>query len=156
MKSRGARETGICNIREELYSECLDELIRQVTIECLQRGELLNHIKEQMKETINYYQKLYESTMSYSMRLVLREQNKKKKLEMREQTLNMEIENLRKAIEDKKGEIDEKTIRFEEEMTDMKDTHDELVRTMKDGIERKKKDLNVILTTPKQTLIQKK
>lgn len=72
MKHRQARETGICNIREELYSECLDELIRQITISCLQRGELLNHIKEQMKETIIYYQKLYESAMAFSMRKVLR------------------------------------------------------------------------------------
>lgn len=72
MKIRGARETGICNYREELFSECFDELIRQITINCLQRGELLNHIKEQMKETINYYQKLYESAMAFSMRKVLR------------------------------------------------------------------------------------
>jgi dynein light intermediate chain len=107
MKARGARETGICNIREELYSECLDELIRQITINCLQRGELLNHIKEQMKETTNYYQKLYESAMSFAMRKVLREQKKRKKLEYKEQTLNMDIENLNRMIREKEREIEE-------------------------------------------------
>jgi dynein light intermediate chain len=93
MKVRGARETGICNIREELYSECL-------TINCLQRGELLNHIKEQMKETINYYQKLYESAMAFAMRKVLREQKKRKRLELREITLENQIQNLNKQIEE--------------------------------------------------------
>jgi dynein light intermediate chain len=107
MKARGARETGICNIREELYSECFDELIRQITINCLQRGELLNHIKEQMKETINYYQKLYESAMAFSMRKVLREQKKRKSLELREQTLIMEIDNLNKMINEKEKEIED-------------------------------------------------
>jgi len=28
LQSRGARETGICPIREELYAQCFDELIR--------------------------------------------------------------------------------------------------------------------------------
>ena len=32
LQQREARETGICPIRRELYSECFDELIRQVSI----------------------------------------------------------------------------------------------------------------------------
>merc|ERR1712093_645605 len=32
LMERQARETGICPVREELYSQCFDELIRQVTI----------------------------------------------------------------------------------------------------------------------------
>ena len=112
MKVRGARETGICNIREELYSECLDELIRQVTINCLQRGELLNHIKEQMKETINYYQKLYESAMAFAMRKVLREQKKRKKLELREISLENQIQNLTKQIEELEVVIQDKVKKY--------------------------------------------
>lgn len=107
MKARAAKETGICNFREELYSECFDELIRQITINCLQRGELLNHIKEQMKETIIYYQKLYESSMAFAMRKVLREQKKRKNLEYREHKLKMEIEELEKNISEKENEIEE-------------------------------------------------
>ena len=30
LQARQARETGICPIREELYSQCFDELIREV------------------------------------------------------------------------------------------------------------------------------
>ncbi len=108
MKFRSAKETGICNTREELYSECFDELIRQITISCLQRGELLNHIKEQLKETIGYYQKLYESAMAFSMRKVLREQKKRKKLEEKERELNKEIQDLENIIEEKEREIENK------------------------------------------------
>ena len=34
LQTEQARETGICPIREQLYNECFDELIRQVTIDC--------------------------------------------------------------------------------------------------------------------------
>ncbi len=38
---RQARETGICQVRRELYAQCFDELIRQCTINCTERGLLL-------------------------------------------------------------------------------------------------------------------
>lgn len=149
MKSSGARETGICNQREELYSQCLDELIRQITINCLQRGELLNHIKEQMKETINYYQKLYESSMSFAMRKVLREQKKRSKLEGREKELNKEIQDLKNYIDEKKKKLEDEEKHFQEEMTSSKLDHEETVKNLKESIESKKKRVKEILTTPK-------
>lgn len=51
-----ARETGICPVREELYSQCLDELIRQVTINCAERGLLLLRVRDEMRMTIAAYQ----------------------------------------------------------------------------------------------------
>ena len=38
LQQRQARETGICQVRRELYSQCFDELIRQSTINCVERG----------------------------------------------------------------------------------------------------------------------
>ena len=32
LTQRQARESGICPVREDLYSQCFDELIRQVTL----------------------------------------------------------------------------------------------------------------------------
>lgn len=149
MKTSGARETGICNQREELYSQCLDELIRQITINCLQRGELLNHIKEQMKETINYYQKLYESSMSFAMRKVLREQKKRAKLEAREKELQKEIQDLNNYIEEKKKKSEEDDKDFQEKIATAKLEHEDNVKNMKESIENKKKRVKEILTTPK-------
>jgi dynein light intermediate chain len=71
LQTQQARETGICPIREELYNECFDELIRQVTINCLERGILLMRIKKEIEMTINSYQTLYESAIAYGIRTSL-------------------------------------------------------------------------------------
>ena len=55
LQSRQARETGICPIREELYSQCFDELIRQITINCAERGFLLVRVRDEIKMTIQAY-----------------------------------------------------------------------------------------------------
>jgi dynein light intermediate chain len=44
-----ARETGICPIREELYSQVYDEVIRQITINCAERGYLLLRVRDEMR-----------------------------------------------------------------------------------------------------------
>lgn len=41
------RETGICSKREELYAQCFDELIRQITIQCAERGFLLVRVRDE-------------------------------------------------------------------------------------------------------------
>ena len=71
LQSRQARETGICPIREELYSQCFDELIRQITINCAERGFLLVRVRDEIKMTIQAYQTLYESSIAYGMRKAL-------------------------------------------------------------------------------------
>lgn len=71
LQTMQARETGICPIREQLYNECFDELIRQVTINCLERGILLMRIKKEIEMTINSYQTLYESAIAYGIRTSL-------------------------------------------------------------------------------------
>jgi dynein light intermediate chain len=43
-------------VREELYSQCLDELIRQVTISCAERGLLLLRVRDEMRMTTAAYQ----------------------------------------------------------------------------------------------------
>ena len=49
IKERQAKEKGICPVREELYSQCFDEIIRQVTIECPERGLLLLRVRDEIK-----------------------------------------------------------------------------------------------------------
>ena len=66
-----ARETGICPYREELFAQCFDELIRQITINCAERGFLLVRVRDEIKMTIQAYQTLYESSISYGMRKAL-------------------------------------------------------------------------------------
>ena len=52
LHARQARETGSCPMREELYAQCFDELIRQITINCAERGFLLVRVRDEIKMTI--------------------------------------------------------------------------------------------------------
>ena len=68
LQQRQARETGICPIREELYAQCFDELIRQVTINCAERGLLLLRVRDEIRMTIDAYKTLYESSVTFGVR----------------------------------------------------------------------------------------
>merc|ERR1711976_600764 len=77
LTNRMAGETGIFPIREELYAQCFDELIRQITINCSHRGLLLVRVRDEMRLTIQAYQTLYESVLAYGMRKALQGEQRK-------------------------------------------------------------------------------
>ena len=58
LQQRQARETGICQVRRELYAQCFDELIRQSTINCTERGLLLLRVRDELRMTLHAYQVL--------------------------------------------------------------------------------------------------
>ena len=111
MKERQAREKGICPVREELYSQCFDEIIRQVTIECPERGLLLLKVRDEIKNTISSYRTLYESAILFGIR-------KQLESEVGKDALKQEINELeRKKIDliNQKLELDNKIKQFEKE-----------------------------------------
>lgn len=55
LEERQARSTGICPVREELFGECLDELIRQVTLDQPERGILLQRVRDDISMTRSAY-----------------------------------------------------------------------------------------------------
>ena len=102
IKEREAREKGICPVREELYSQCFDEIIRQVTIECPERGLLLLKVRDEIKNTISSYKTLYESAILFGIR-------KQLEAEVGKEKIRKEIDELeRKKVEliNKKNELD--------------------------------------------------
>ena len=100
LQSRQARETGICPVREELYAQCFDELIRQVTINCAERGLLLLRVRDEIRMTISAYQTLYESSIAFGMRTALLAAQKKTDWEMQIKTLDDENEDLERHLEE--------------------------------------------------------
>ena len=42
-------------MRRELYAQCLDELIRQTTITCVERGLLLLRLRDESRITLHAY-----------------------------------------------------------------------------------------------------
>ncbi len=58
-----ARNQPLCPIREELYRECFDELIRQITIECPSRGLFLGRIRNELYRNLSLYEALYNEAL---------------------------------------------------------------------------------------------
>ncbi|GFH21768.1 uncharacterized protein HaLaN_19133, partial [Haematococcus lacustris] len=95
-----ARETGICPVREELYAQCFDELIREVTINCAERGLLLLRVRDETRMTIAAYQTLYESAVAFGMRKALQTEQGKNEMEARIQTLEGDVKDLERQVQE--------------------------------------------------------
>ena len=103
-KERRAKDKGICPVRQELYSQCFDEIIRQVTIDNPDRGLLLLRVRDEIKMSIASYQILYESAKLYGIRKQLQAEDTReelrKQLEEKEKK-NIELTNKKIALENK-------------------------------------------------------
>jgi len=130
---RQARETGICPVREDLYQQCFDELIRQVTLDGPERGLLLLRVRDEIRMTIDAYKILYESSVTFGVRKQLQAEQgmtdlessvgalegKKKALESQVAELRNKVEitekrgNERKALEDKKRKEELDFLRYQ-------------------------------------------
>ena len=62
---RQAREQGICPVRQSLYAQCLDELIRQITVESAERGLLLMRVRDQISMSTSAYRTLYNTAILF-------------------------------------------------------------------------------------------
>lgn len=102
-----ARETGICPVRRELYSQCFDELIRQVTINCSERGLLLLRIRDELAMSMCAYETLYCSSVAFGLRKALQSQEGKEKLEEAVTTLEAEKVAMEAVIADMKLKADQ-------------------------------------------------
>lgn len=101
LMERQARDSGICPVREELYSQCFDELIRQITIDCPERGLLLMRIRDEIRMTIAAYQTLYQSSVTFGTRKQLQSEEGKAELEQRVS----ELEKQKTKLENRKSEL---------------------------------------------------
>ncbi|KAM4568059.1 axonemal dynein light intermediate polypeptide 1 [Fundulus diaphanus] len=106
LEQRQARHTGICPIRRELYSQCFDEIIRQVTIICAERGLLLLRVRDEINMTIATYQTLYESSIAFGMRKALQAEQGKVDVEKRIEYLEEEKQELLKQLDEQKARCD--------------------------------------------------
>ncbi|XP_063167777.1 axonemal dynein light intermediate polypeptide 1 [Candoia aspera] len=106
LQQRQARETGICPVRRELYSQCFDELIRQVTINCAERGLLLLRVRDEIRMTIAAYQTLYESSVAFGMRKALQAEQGKSDMERKIADLEDEKRDLERQVNEQKAKCE--------------------------------------------------
>ncbi|KAJ1616953.1 axonemal dynein light intermediate polypeptide 1 [Pavlovales sp. CCMP2436] len=106
LQQRQARETGICPVREELYAQTFDELIREVTINCAERGLLLLRVRDEMRMTIAAYQTLYESSIAFGMRKALQAEQGKADMEAHIRQLESEKKDFERHVLELKAKTD--------------------------------------------------
>ena len=144
IRERQAREKGICPVREELYSQCFDEIIRQVTIECPERGLLLLRVRDEIKMTIASYQTLYESAILFGIKKQLQAEAGKEELKKRKE----ELELRKKKLIEKKLQLENKLKAFDKQIEERKQIEtakrEEEIKFLKEQNENLEKFLNSI------------
>lgn len=150
LQQRQARETGICPIREELYSQCFDELIRQVTINCAERGLLLLRVRDEIRMTVAAYQTLYESSIAFGMRKALMAEQRKAELEARIKHLRGEKTDLEEQVSQLNGKCDDIEKSAQERKEEEEKKHKEETDFLKETNEQLKKNLESLLSAPKK------
>ena len=94
----GARTVGICPIREELFSQCFDEIIRQITLNCVERGNQLVRVRDEARMVKSSLQALYDSSIAYGLKKALIAYQSKTDMHDRIKALQKENNELRKNI----------------------------------------------------------
>ena len=147
---RQARETGICPVREELYAQCFDELIRQVTINCAERGLLLLRVRDEIRMTIAAYQTLYESSIAFGMRKALQAEQGKADMETRIKQLEAEKKELERQVQELKAKAEAIEKREGERRALEEKKHAEEVQFLKRTNAQLKKELETYLAPSKK------
>ncbi|CAD8046706.1 unnamed protein product [Paramecium primaurelia] len=151
LQQRQARETGLCPIREELYSQCFDELIRQITINCAERGMLLVTVRNEVRMVIQTYQTLYASSIAFGMRKFLSEEEKKAEYRLRIKQLEQECSELHRQVESLEQKLLDTKQQDEIKRQQTKEAHADIVSQLKADIKAKVNgDLEKILTGQKK------
>lgn len=82
----------------EDWFSVVDELIRQVTISCQERGLLLLRVRDEIRMSIAAYQTLYESSVAFGMRKALQAEQGKSDMETKIKELEEEKRNLEQQV----------------------------------------------------------
>lgn len=150
LQQRQARETGICPVRREMYSQTFDELIRQVTINCAERGLLLLRVRDEIRMTIAAYQTLYESSVAFGMRKALQAEQGKADMEAMIAELQGEKKNLEGQLAAMKAKCDEIERRETERRAVEERKHTEELQLHKRTNQQLKAQLESILAPAKK------
>eukprot|EP00357_Protocruzia_adherens_P013484 CAMPEP_0114995968 /NCGR_PEP_ID=MMETSP0216-20121206/14038_1 /TAXON_ID=223996 /ORGANISM="Protocruzia adherens, Strain Boccale" /LENGTH=238 /DNA_ID=CAMNT_0002360097 /DNA_START=33 /DNA_END=749 /DNA_ORIENTATION=- len=150
LQLKQARETGICPIREELYAQCFDELIRQISIICAERGLLLLRVRDEIRMTIQAYQTLYESSIAFGMRKALQSEQKKSEMENKIKELDNECSRLQNEVEELEQNIEDVEKREQDQQEREEKAHKDEVEFWKRSNEKLKKELESLLSAPKK------
>lgn len=146
LQERQARENGICPVREELYSQTFDELIRQVTLESPERGLLLLRTRDEVRMTISAYQTLYQSSITFGMRKTLQAEQGNSELIKRIDDLEEEKRKFQSLVQDHKALYES----IEKRITEQKSAEEKKMQEEKDFLKFQAQHLESFLKSAAQ------
>ncbi|XP_071569416.1 axonemal dynein light intermediate polypeptide 1 [Temnothorax nylanderi] len=149
LQQRQARETGICPVRRQLYAQCFDELIRQVTVNCAERGLLLLRVRDEIKMTLAAYQTLYQSSIAFGMRKALQAEQGKENLINTAEELRLQKIDLEKTVAELRLKYDQSEKRSAELREAEEKKHMEEVQFLKKTNLQLKTQLEGIIASKK-------
>ncbi|XP_046436600.1 axonemal dynein light intermediate polypeptide 1 isoform X1 [Neodiprion pinetum] len=149
LQQRQARETGICPVRRELYTQCFDEVIRQVTINCAERGLLLFRIRDEIRMTMAAYQTLYQSSIAFGMRKALQAEQGKEDLILAADELRVQKVELEKNVAELRQKFEQAETRAAEVREAEDKKHSEEIQFLKKTNQQLKTQLEGIIATKK-------
>ncbi|CAH8497767.1 unnamed protein product [Schistosoma rodhaini] len=149
LQQRQARETGICPVRRELYNQVFDELIRQVTINCAERGLLLLRVRDEIRMTIAAYQTLYESSVAFGMRKALQSEQGKADMERMIGDLEQEKKDLERQVYELKTKCEQIEKRAAEQRQLEEKKHQDEIQFLKRNNQQLKAQLDGIMNPKK-------
>ena len=123
---------GVCPIREALYGEALDELIRQCAVLCPERGELLGQLRDEVRETNATYDLLFDASCQYAVRKAI-ERDLKRTMQAQLGELELETGILQNRVNELRAKRDGIKKRFEERRAAEEKKHQEEVTFLKKG-----------------------
>jgi len=104
-EASNARPFGVCPTREGLYGDCFDELIRQSTCLCPERGLLLAELRDEVFETQRTYDMLFHSACQYGARKAIERDLKR--------TMQAELADLTKEAQILENRVNEMRAKYE-------------------------------------------
>ena len=143
LSKRQARNYGICPVREDLYSQCFDELLRQITLEMSERGLVLLRIRDEIRMGLSAYQTLYLNAVAFGTRKAVEAETTVEDLQVRVK----ELEKQRDRLKGLSLDLQDKTKVVESRETGK--TQDALDQQLKerDFIQRQNAQLSEFLKT---------
>ncbi|EAN77543.1 chrX additional, unordered contigs [Trypanosoma equiperdum] len=148
LRETGAKRTGICPIRSLLLAECFLEVIRQVTVECWERGLVLLKIHAERVAAQTAHRELFESRVGYAFRLALKGEKDTSRVQQDLGKLKKRMEELAEEEKTLRQQCDEASARGEEEMLIVGKQHsDEVAAIKKEGI-LKRNQLEHMISMP--------
>lgn len=98
LRDAKARESGICSVRGAIFSMCFDEITRQVTVDCAERGLLLLRIRDELRMTANAYRTLYEASVGFGKKKTVEAEKGKPEMEERIEQLSREKQAMQEEV----------------------------------------------------------